>query len=245
MIPKIIHYCWFGKSPLPKLAQKCINSWKKYFPDYEIKCWDESNFDINMMAYTQEAYQAKKFAFVSDVARFWILYNFGGIYFDTDVEVIKPFTHIIDKGAFMGCETMCDKEHKLMVAPGLGLGAEPGHPVYKTMLEHYEKLHYFIGDVKNNETVVDHMTSILQLLGLKEVNIPQDIEGITIYPKEYFCPMSTEGRVMTITNNTLSIHHYAKSWVGKKGKLKRKISVFLGPQLTVFIIKAKRFLLRK
>lgn len=105
MIPKIIHYCWFGRGPLPELAQKCIASWKKYLPDYEIKEWNEDNFDVNIIPYTAEAYQAKKYAFVSDYARFWILYQYGGIYFDTDVEVIRPMDDIISKGNFMGFET--------------------------------------------------------------------------------------------------------------------------------------------
>ena len=104
MIPKIIHYCWFGRNPLPESAIKCINSWKKFFPDYEIKEWNEDNFDVNIIPYTAEAYEAKKYAFVSDYARFWILYHFGGIYFDTDVEVIKPFDDILERGPFMGRE---------------------------------------------------------------------------------------------------------------------------------------------
>lgn len=241
MIPKVIHYCWFGGKPLPRLAQRCIKSWKKYLPDYEIKRWDESNFDVNMMSYTQEAYSVKKYAFVSDVARFWILYNYGGIYFDTDVEVIKSFAPIIEKGAFMGCENVCDKKHPLMVAPGLGLGVEVGHSLYKEVLDHYGKMHFITPNEQKTETVVHHMTAILRQKGLLERNGLQYIEGITIYPKEYFCPMSTEGRVMTITPNTVSIHHYAKSWVGRKGKLKRQASIFLGPRLTIFIIKAKRF----
>lgn len=104
MIPKIIHYCWFGRNPLPLLAVKCIESWKRYFPDYEIREWNEDNFNVNMIPYTREAYEAKKYAFVSDYARFYILYYYGGLYFDTDVEVIKPMNDIIERGAFMGCE---------------------------------------------------------------------------------------------------------------------------------------------
>ena len=105
MLPKTIHYCWFGEAPLPKSAQKCIASWKKFFPDYEIKQWDESNYDVDKIPYISEAYKAKKYAFVSDYARFDILYHFGGIYFDTDVEVIRPFDDILDNSPnFMGCE---------------------------------------------------------------------------------------------------------------------------------------------
>ena len=104
MIPKVIHYCWFGRNPLPESAVKCINSWRKHFPDYEIKEWNEDNFDVNIIPYTKEAYEAKKYAFVSDYARMWILYHFGGLYFDTDVEVIKPMDDIVKRGPFMGIE---------------------------------------------------------------------------------------------------------------------------------------------
>ena len=126
MIPKIIHYCWFGRNPLPELAQKCIASWRKYLPDYEIKEWNEDNFDVNMIPYTAEAYKAKKYAFVSDYARFWILYKYGGLYFDTDVEVIKPMDDIIARGPFMGCENEAGKgATKLGVNPGPRPGNEP------------------------------------------------------------------------------------------------------------------------
>lgn len=104
MIPQTIHYCWFGNKPLSETAIKCISSWKKYFPNYTIKEWNENNFNINIIPYTKEAYKRGKWAFVSDYARFWILYNYGGIYFDTDVEVIKPFDIIIENGPFLGLE---------------------------------------------------------------------------------------------------------------------------------------------
>ncbi len=131
-IPKIIHYCWFGGNPLPQMAQRCIDSWKKYLPDYEIKQWDETNFDVNIIPYTRQAYEAKKYAFVSDYARFLILYQYGGLYFDTDVEVIKPLDDIVAKGPFMGCQdkyTPRGDVYSLHVAPGLGLGVYAGHPI--------------------------------------------------------------------------------------------------------------------
>ena len=141
-IPKVIHYCWFGGNPLPEMALKCIESWKKFLPDYEIKEWNEKNFDLNICEYVKEAYQAKKWAFVSDYARFWILYHEGGVYFDTDVEVIKPFEDIIENGAFMGCE-VTERKKKLntdiAVNPGLGLGAPAGLSLYKEILEFCEK----------------------------------------------------------------------------------------------------------
>jgi len=102
MIPKIIHYCWFGRNPLPASALKCIYSWRKFLPNYEIKEWNEDNFDVNIIPYTREAYEAKKYAFVSDYARFYILYHYGGLYFDTDVEIIKPMDDIVERGNFYG-----------------------------------------------------------------------------------------------------------------------------------------------
>ena len=119
--------------PLPHLAVKCINSWKRYFPDYEIKEWNESNFDVNIIPYTKEAYEAKRYAFVSDYARFWILYHYGGIYFDTDVEVIKPMNDIISKGAFMGWETAVKKNIPVYINPGLGIGCETGNLIYREL----------------------------------------------------------------------------------------------------------------
>ncbi len=119
MIPKVIHYCWFGRNPLPKSALKCIASWRKYFPNYEIKEWNEDNFDVNIIPYTQEAYSVGKYAFVSDYARFKILYENGGLYFDTDVEVIRPMDDIIERGAFMGVEVECTAvDTTPLVAPG-------------------------------------------------------------------------------------------------------------------------------
>ena len=134
MIPKIIHYCWFGRNPLPESAQKCIASWKKFLPDYEIKEWNEDNFDVNIIPYTKEAYEAKKYAFVSDYARFWILYKYGGLYFDTDVEVIKPMDDIIERGPFMGIEVPANNAGTPKVAPRPRPGGKPRpRPVQKSI----------------------------------------------------------------------------------------------------------------
>ena len=228
-IPKIIHYCWFGNNPLPTLAQKCIESWKKYLPDYEIKEWNENNFDVNIIPYTQEAYKAKKYAFVSDYARFYILYKYGGLYFDTDVEVIKPLDDIIKLGAFMGCELDGNSKTRIAVAPGLGLAAKPNMYLYKEILDVYEKEHFY----KNNEeynlkTVVDYMTEVLYKHRLQNVNTIQIIKDIYIYPTEYFCPISVEDGKLRITSNTRTIHHYAQSWQSPIRKYGRKIALILG-----------------
>lgn len=219
MIPKIIHYCWFGENPLPELALRCINSWKKFFPDYEIKEWNEKNFDLECCAYVKEAYKAKKWAFVSDYARFWILYNYGGVYFDTDVEVIKDMRDIIDQGAFMGCET-ADK-----CAPGLGLGVVPGLDLYKDILVDYQQAHFINDDGSfNYETVVDRVTNILKRHGFIKCENIQKIAEITLYPSEYFCPLDYATGKLNITENSYSIHWYDASWLDEDMKKRRNRS---------------------
>ena len=222
MMPKTIHYCWFGGSKMPDYALKCIESWKKYFPGYEIKEWNETNFDVNCCDYVREAYQEKKWAFVSDYARFWILYNYGGVYFDTDVEVIKNFDDILNVGPFMGLQS--DFE----VAPGLGLAANPGLGLYKEILDYYDNQHFVVNEVSAKQiTVVEHTTAILREKGLKDIPGIQNIEGVYIYPKEYFNPMDHETGELNITSNTHSIHHYAASWCNDGSRTRGKIYRFL------------------
>lgn len=229
MIPKIIHYCWFGKSPLPPLAIKCINSWKKYFPDYEIKEWNEENFNVDIIPYTSEAYQKKKYAFVSDYARFWILYNYGGVYFDTDVEVIKSFEDIIKRGSFMGLENeISDINPHINVAPGLGLGASKGMGIYREIIDNYENIHFYENGILNMTTVVEYVTTLLKNKGLKNKGEIQNIENITIYPAEYFCPLNYETGKYVSTSDTRSIHHYNASWKSKKEKIKKRLVYLLG-----------------
>lgn len=228
MIPKVIHYCWFGRNPLPSLAIKCIESWRKYLPDYEIKEWNEDNFDVNIIPYTQEAYQVGKYAFVSDYARFWILYKYGGLYFDTDVEVIKPMDDIIARGPFMGCEKDVSDTSVASVAPGLGLGVDPGLGLYKEILEMYSKLSFVNKDgTYNQKTIVQYTTEILCEYGLKEGNEIQECAGVWIYPKEYFCPLD-QTLTLHITSNTRSIHHYDSSWLSPQKRIIKKIKRFLG-----------------
>ena len=232
MIPKIIHYCWFGQNPLPPLAIKCIKSWKTHFPDYEIKEWNENNFDVNIIPYTKEAYEAKKYAFVSDYARFWILYNYGGIYFDTDVEVIRPMKDIIDKGSFMGSETEVANCN-----PGLGLGCPPKSELIKELLNLYSTLS-FVAKTDNSynlKTIVEYTTEILVNHGLKRFNEIQYIEGFYIYPNDYFNPVNLITMRLRITDNTRTIHHFAKSWIepSLKMRVKKVIRGFI-PETILF-----------
>lgn len=221
-IPKVIHYVWFGEKELPDLAKKCIASWKKYCPDYEIREWNESNYDINSCDYIKEAYQECKWAFVSDYARMDILYRYGGLYFDTDVELIRPIDSIIENGSFMGIETEDfnkGSEFGITVNPGLGIAAEPGLEIYKTILECYRTRHFRLENGSlDTTTIVAFVTDILKNKGLQNRPGIQNVAEITIYPKEYFCPMNYFTGELTITENTCSIHHFQESWVGDKEK---------------------------
>lgn len=241
MIPKIIHYCWFGGKPLPKSAQKCIRSWKKYLPDYEIKRWDESNFDVDAIPYIKEAYSVGKYAFVSDYARFWILYHHGGVYFDTDVEVVKPLDDIIQKGNFLGVEQQV--ENGVTINPGLGLGVEKNNHMFEELMEIYQNSHFLLEDgtlcLKN---IVEITTELLLDKGLKNTTDIQQCYGFTIYPKEFFCPIDYQTRELRVTENTRTIHHYAESWVPKSTRFKNAIGRSFGNKFLQGLIKVKRFL---
>lgn len=245
MIPKIIHYCWFGRGPLPELAQKCIASWKKYLPDYEIKEWNEDNFDVNIIPYTAEAYQAKKYAFVSDYARFWILYQYGGIYFDTDVEVIRPIDDIVERGNFMGFETDPKLQVKAdaseaSVNPGLGMGVAPGLGIIKKMLDFYEGRHFeFIPGGIGQLTIVHIATEVLLKAGLEQQHGIQQVNDIWIYPAEYFCPINLKTGRIHVKPNTRTIHHYAGTWQDNHFSFKEWIKKVLPESLLLKVIAVK------
>lgn len=228
MIPKIIHYCWFGRNPLPPLAERCIASWRKFLPDYEIKEWNEDNFDVNIIPYTAEAYAMKKYAFVSDYARFWILYKYGGIYFDTDVEVIRPIYDIIERGNFMGFESDPQGKHTGSVNPGLGIGVVSNLSMIKKMLDYYEGKHFeFMSQTKDQITVVHIATEVLQQNGLKPISGIQQVDQIWIYPREYFCPINVTTNRIKIQENTRTIHHYAGTWITNRFSFKVFIKKFM------------------
>lgn len=218
MIPKVIHYCWFGRNPLPDFAIKCIESWRQFFPEYEIKEWNEDNFNVNVIPYTEEAYSVKKYAFVSDYARFWILYHYGGLYFDTDVEVIKSMDDIIERGAFMGIEVETNSEQVPAVAPGLGLGIKPKEKIYKEILDYYAHLHFLKNDGTFNQvTVVNHVTKVLEQNGLRPTNDIQEVAGIWIYPRDFFNPLDDLTGKLNKTSNTRTIHWYTRTWSDSPG----------------------------
>lgn len=227
MIPKKIHYCWFGGNELPDTAKKCINSWKKFFPDYEIIQWNEENYDVRKNEYIKGAYESKKYAFVSDYVRFDVLYNYGGLYFDTDVEIISSFSDILTIGSYFGCEIDGDGStiNSILVNPGLGMAAPAGLSIYKDILDYYDKQKFYDNDGNiNTTTVVTRTTQILLENGLKNIPEIQQIGDITIYPKEYFNPRNNNTGALQKTENTHSIHWYAQSWVSSKERLRSKIT---------------------
>jgi mannosyltransferase OCH1-like enzyme len=246
MIPKVIHYCWFGHNPLPEFARKCIDSWKRYLPDYEIRRWDEDNFDVYSIPYTKEAYRLKKYAFVSDYARFLILYKQGGLYFDTDVEVIRSMDDIIARGNFMGFEMDPDGKNTpgryaprycFDVALGLGFGIEKEHPFMQKMMDYYANME-FNGAVLNPwfKTIVAYTTEELMREGLENVAGIQQVGDITIYPREYFAPINVISGRLHITPNTRTIHHYMGSWTdSNKKSIKKRLESFL-PESFFFIL---------
>ena len=226
-IPKIIHYCWFGGNPKPKLVQKCIRSWKKYCPDYKIVEWNESNFDVNIIPYCREAYHAKKWAFVSDYARLFIIHKYGGIYMDTDVELIKPLDQLLDLDCFLGFQ------HEKYVNNGLILGAVNGNSFVKKNAEIYERL-IFEPHIDSNHFVVcqEYTTNLLANMGLTipDTGALQIVDNVTIFPSEYFCPYDHRTFKLSVTANTYAIHHFASSWWDSKRKkeyydLKRKVTL--------------------
>ena len=240
MIPKIIHYCWFGGKPLPKSAEKCIASWKKYLPDYDIKRWDESNFDVNAIPYTREAYAACKYAFVSDYARFWILYHYGGVYFDTDVEVIRPIDDIINRGGFLGVES--NRNGIYTVNPGLGFAATQGTAVIGEMINLYSTFHFTNADGASDlKNIVEITTDYLSSKGLQNTDEIQHCCGFIIYPKDYFCPIDYDTRELKITENTRTIHHYAESWVPRSTRFKNALSRLFGKRFMTCLIRIKAF----
>ena len=211
MIPKTIHYCWFGRNPKPKLAEKCIKSWKKYCPDYEIIEWNEDNYDISKNSYMKEAYEAKKWGFVPDYARLDIIYSHGGIYLDTDVEIIKPLDHLLNNKAFAGLEPQEDATY---VALGLGFGAEKGNPLIRKLMDSYEECHFLKEDGNLNLTPAPVLNSeTLKPLGFDSTDRIQDLGEMMLYPSEYFCPLLGGHRR---TENTVSIHWYSGSWLPEK-----------------------------
>ena len=230
MIPKKIHYCWFGRNPKPKLAEKCIASWKKYCPGYEIIEWNEDNFDINMNGYTKMCYEQKKYAFLSDYVRLLVVAEHGGIYFDTDVELMKPIDALLKNDAFFGFET---PEY---VASGLGFGSVPHGRAIEAMVAEYD---FLLDGTQGTRGCPRLNTSALVKLGLAQDGSYQTVADAVILPVDYLNPYESATGRINRTANTVSVHWYSAAWMSRKQKLR---STIMRPLHRIFGVDAfKRF----
>lgn len=219
MIPKTIHYCWFGKKDLPPEAKRCIASWKKICPDYDIIRWDENNFDVNQNPFIKAAYEAKKWAFVSDYARLKVVYDNGGIYLDTDVELRKNLDSLREHGCYIGIQ-----QNEFLCNTGLGFGATKSNPVVLKMLESYDDLTF--SESHTLELSCPRLNNaVIRSYGLVSNTEITDLPEVTVYPPQYFDPY---GGKNLLCDETYSIHHYAASWTSEKNQFKRKIARWIG-----------------
>lgn len=235
MIPKIIHYCWFGRGEMPQLAKDCIASWHKYMPDWEYVLWNEDNFDVNSVPYTKEAYETKKYAFVSDYVRLWALERVGGIYLDTDVEVFKAFEDLLDNKAFAGFEGS-----KHLPVGTCVMATEANGEWVSEMLKAYLERHFLKEDSSLDLTTnVQFISAIMQEGGFRQDGKEQYYKDLHVFPVEYFCPRQTTGEYFR-TENTYCDHLGLGSWIGLKKSWKAKFGELVGPQNMVCLIKIKR-----
>jgi len=238
MIPKVIHYCWVGDKPLPAKMKACIASWRRVMPDAEIREWNEKNYDFHQNAYMDEAYRAKKWGFVPDYARLDIVYRHGGIYLDTDVEMLKPLDPLLD-APFCGFES---KEH---VALGLIFAAEAGNSVVRALRDAYDGLHFLKADGSLDQKPSPVLqTEELRKLGLRDDDgTVQEVAGLKVYPKEYFAPKTLDGDCR-LTANSYCIHHYEASWMPLRWRIFRKvrhaIEAVVGKRATMLLVRIKR-----
>lgn len=240
MIPKKIHYCWFGTGEIPEKDKRCIESWKKYCPDYEIIRWDEGNYDIEKNDYMKNAYASKKWGFVPDYARFDIIYNEGGFYLDTDVELVKSLDELRYNQAYMGFEG------GIWINGGIGFGAEAGNKVIKGLRDMYESICFINDNGELNLTPSPYyITEYLVKKGLKRNNQEQDLDGIHIYPTEYFAAKDYDTGKISRTENTISIHQYNASWKTPKQKMMFRIRSLIGIKNFEKLLTIKRMLFRR
>ncbi len=238
MIPKKIHYCWFGRGQMPLMAQKCIESWHRYMPDYEYKLWNEDNFDINSIPYVKEAYEARKFAFVTDYVRLYALYTEGGIYMDTDVEVLKPYDDLLELSGFTGYEG------SKYFPPVTGtMASEAGGEWVKEQLAAYDGAHFLLPDgtldMKTNTT---RISEIMKAGGFKQDGKKQVYKGMHIFPVQYFCPRQTTGEIL-LTDETYCDHHFMGSWSGGGNSKRSSWARLIGQKNMTRLIKLKRKIL--
>lgn len=212
MIPKVVHYCWFGSKELSQLEQYCIETWKKMLPGYEIKLWNETNINVEECDYIKQAYYKGRFAFVSDYARAKVLYEYGGIYLDTDVEVLKELTPFLKNDAVLGFENRTTVGTAVMAF-------SKGHFVMKKMLDYYREHPFLSGNnTENLTTNVTILNSILEAEGMVRENCFQNVKGIIVYPRDVFFPKKISEKNFNVTDNSCTIHRMNGSWLTVRQK---------------------------
>lgn len=231
MIPKLLHYCWFGGNQLSQLDKRCIESWKKNCPDFKIICWNENNYDINTNWFVREAYRKRKWAFVSDYVRLDVIYKFGGVYLDTDVELIKELTPLLKNNIYMGLEKIqIEKKGNYWINTGLGFGAEGRNALLKDIMDIYENITAFNRSIFTPSPMI--ITNFLREKGIKDQNMTQMINDLIIYPTDFFSPKNFTTKQLEITSNTYSIHHYQNSWNNDCDVYKRDLKSIIWRLLT-------------
>lgn len=236
MIPKIIHYCWFGRGQMSDFAINCIKSWHKTMPEYEYKFWNEDNFDVNNWDYTREAYLCRKYAFVSDVVRLEVLKEYGGIYLDVDFQVYKPFDRLLEYKAFAGFEG--SKFNPVMM--GI-LGSEPNGLWVREQLESYRNRHFLVKGKEDLTTNVKYISERMMAQGFIPDGKEQDFKDLHIFPVEFFCPRLTTGEYRRTENTYCESVGHASSWAGE-GNWKSRFLRHFSPETKTRIILLKRII---
>lgn len=249
MIPKIIHFFWQSDGPMPEKLRRCVESWKKYCPDYEFRCWNGNSLADNTPLWVTQALEHKKFAFAADYMRYYALFNYGGIYMDTDVELLRPFGDLLNAPYLIGHETHAGK-----VESGF-LAAEKGNLFVKAMLDYYDGRPFVKADGSlDMRPLPETYEEVIVDNGLvwRDVDSPAQISAITdserdvcVLPGDYFSPLSLQNLKLNITDRTVTIHHFVGSWKPLKHKIKRKVQRFLGPGVTMAIIRLKDVVLNR
>lgn len=226
-IPKRISYCWFGQSPLPNKVKQYIDSWQRMCPDYEIIQWNESNYDVNKIPFIRDAYKEKKWAFVADYARLDIIYQTGGIYLDTDVELLKSLDPLMEEKIFLAIE-----KSGLWINTGLGFGAEKGNVTIKNLCKIYEKASFYHDDGSLNlKQCTLYATEYFEQNGFVREDRYQKVGEVAIFPSEYFCPMNFDDGSLFITQNTIGIHWYDASWFSESDRKIYKVERLIRQKL--------------
>lgn len=245
MIPKIIHYCWLSDDPLPPKLQACIDSWSVHCPDYEIRLWNFDRLGSECPLWVRQAFEAKKYAFAADWVRAYALYHFGGIYLDSDVELLGSFDKFLNRPYMLG------RESGGSTVEAAVMGAEAGHPFFKALLDYYDGRQFVKADgsldILDLPRIINKVSADRFIL--RDIASPEEFraeEGtLCVLPEDYFSPINLQNMKLTLTPRTVSIHHFAGSWKPARYRWKKRLQQLLGPRITMLIIHLKDIVLNR